>query len=78
MATPSEVAGDESGGETGRSGDHDPIPLDLLLIRCPKHPRAVMESSTEMLRWAAGLQAAAELLHRRSMLAWRTPTVRLR
>jgi hypothetical protein len=78
MATPSEVAGDESGGEMGRSGDHDPIPPDLLLIRCPKHPRAAMESPTEMLMWTAGLQAVAELLHRRSVLAWRTPTVRLR
>jgi hypothetical protein len=28
----------------------------------------------EMWRWAAGLQAAAELLHRRSALAWHAPT----
>jgi hypothetical protein len=26
MATPTELTGDESGGEMGRSGDHDPIP----------------------------------------------------
>jgi hypothetical protein len=42
----------------------------LLMIRCPKHPRAAMP---EVWRWAAGLQAVAEPLHRRSALAWCAP-----
>jgi hypothetical protein len=68
---PSEVAGDKSTSETARLGDQDPIhPLDLLPIRCPKHPGAAM---AKMWRWAAGLQAAVKL-HRRSALAWHAPT----
>jgi hypothetical protein len=42
-----------------------------LPIRCAKHPGAAM---AKMWRWAAGLQAAVKLLHRRSALAWHAPT----
>jgi hypothetical protein len=31
MATPTELAGDQSGGETGRSGDHDPTPHGFVV-----------------------------------------------
>jgi hypothetical protein len=38
MATPSEVAGDESGGEMARLGDQDPIPPGFVADSLSQEP----------------------------------------
>jgi hypothetical protein len=72
MATPSKVVSDESGGEMGRSGDHDPIPrppppppgfIADSLSQAPQSSHGVAGRDVEVGgRFASGCQAPSPAL----------------
>jgi hypothetical protein len=70
MEPPTEVAGDEIEGETGRSDD-DPIPSGFVAD-------SFSQVADRDMDVGGGLQAAADGLHRRCALDWRAPTARAR
>jgi hypothetical protein len=56
MATPSEGVGDESAGETARSGDQDPIPLGFVALS--QEPRSSHGQDVEVGGGFAGSRRA--------------------